>query len=123
MSRGWVLMDEEGYQGTEAEYEQLSLRADILAKEWSRLHDENEQETFRLRAEEEDGFYEPDYDPDDALTMIADDMAQQMRWRAREAQMTAIDEQLAEIGCRMMRPYEHWNEDEQLMEYLERNRD
>jgi hypothetical protein len=31
----------------------------------------------------------------------------------------AIEEMLGELGARMMRPYEHWNEDERMMEYLE----
>lgn len=34
-----------------------------------------------------------------------------------------IEELLSGFNARMMRPYEHWNEDEKLMEYLERDRD
>jgi hypothetical protein len=31
----------------------------------------------------------------------------------------AIEEMLGDMGARMMRPYEHWNEDERMMEYME----
>lgn len=33
--------------------------------------------------------------------------------------MEVIEELLARLGARMMRPYEHWNEDERYMEYME----
>jgi hypothetical protein len=35
----------------------------------------------------------------------------------------AVEEILATLGARMMRPYEHWNEEEQYMEWAERDRD
>ena len=31
----------------------------------------------------------------------------------------AVEELLEELGARMMRPYEHWNEEEAYMEYME----
>jgi len=34
-----------------------------------------------------------------------------------------IEELLADLGARMMRPYEHWNEDERYMEYMENRYD
>jgi hypothetical protein len=33
--------------------------------------------------------------------------------------MEVIEELLSELGARIMRPYEHWNEDEQYVEYME----
>ena len=33
--------------------------------------------------------------------------------------MEVIEELLSQLGARMMRPYEHWNEDEKYMEYME----
>lgn len=35
----------------------------------------------------------------------------------------AVEELLHSLGARMARPYEHWNEEEHIMEYLERDRD
>jgi hypothetical protein len=34
-----------------------------------------------------------------------------------------IEELLSDLGGRMMRPYEHWNEEEHIREYMERDRD
>jgi len=36
--------------------------------------------------------------------------------------LSVIEDLLSELGARMMRPYEHWNEDEKYMEYAERSR-
>jgi|GEM_PF-6425307 len=40
-----------------------------------------------------------------------------------ELDIELIEEKLTLIGARMMRPYEHWNEDEQFMAYQERDRE
>lgn len=57
-------------------------------------------------------------------------------WKAREAveeqrkefqenenrlwlELEAVEDILGELGARMMRPYEHWNEEERYMEYME----
>jgi hypothetical protein len=37
--------------------------------------------------------------------------------------MEVIEQLLSELGARMMRPYEHWNEDERYMEYMENRYD
>lgn len=34
----------------------------------------------------------------------------------------AIEEMMGELGARMMRPYEHWNEEEAYMQYMENRR-
>ena len=38
------------------------------------------------------------------------------------AKREALEQVLHQLGARMMRPYEHWNEDERLMQYLEEDR-
>ena len=38
-------------------------------------------------------------------------------------QQQGIEEMLLELGARMARPYEHWNEDERYMEYMENRYD
>jgi len=40
----------------------------------------------------------------------------------RELEREIIEEKLARLGARMMRPYEHWNEDEQYMQDIEEGR-
>jgi len=37
--------------------------------------------------------------------------------------LEVIEELLSDLGARMMRPYEHWNEDERYMEYMENRYD
>lgn len=40
----------------------------------------------------------------------------------RALEMELVEDKLALIGARPMRPYEHWNEDEQYMQYMEEGR-
>lgn len=44
------------------------------------------------------------------------------RQAAQDAEIEIIERMLHDLGARMMRPYEHWNEDERYMEYMERDR-
>ncbi len=41
---------------------------------------------------------------------------------AEDLEIEVVEEMLEKMGARMMRPYEHWNEDERYMEYMERDR-
>jgi hypothetical protein len=43
--------------------------------------------------------------------------------RIDHERLSVIEELLGELGARMMRPYEHWNEDEKYMEYMETRHD
>jgi hypothetical protein len=47
---------------------------------------------------------------------------ERIRQEQREAQRGVIERHLHELGARMMRPYEHWNEDERYMQYMECDR-
>lgn len=47
---------------------------------------------------------------------------QQKAQAARDAEIDVIEGMLHALGARMMRPYEHWNEDERYMEWQERDR-
>jgi hypothetical protein len=40
----------------------------------------------------------------------------------RDLEIELIEDKLSAIGARMMRPYEHWNEDESYMQYMEEGR-
>ena len=46
--------------------------------------------------------------------------SQRKRSELRGLRLEVIEVQLAHFGARMMRPYEHWNEDEQYMAHMER---
>lgn len=45
------------------------------------------------------------------------------RKRVNHDRLEVIEELLGKLGARMMRPYEHWNEDEKYMEYMENRYD
>ena len=44
------------------------------------------------------------------------------RAAAREIELDWLHEQLTRLGARIMRPYEHWNEEERYMQYMESDR-
>lgn len=48
---------------------------------------------------------------------------QDTRSEQKHLQLRGIEAALEALGARMMRPYEHHNEDERYMEYMERDRD
>lgn len=168
ISRGYTWINDD--ERTDADEE----RAATLARRWSALKTEIENESFDRQARIEDGC---DYEPPECKTCggrtvvgvenptswRADCVAMACCWtncrycngtahnaslligivcpdcdgagydrsgerhRAqrdadRNLEIELIEDKLAAIGARMMRPYEHWNEDERLMEYLERDR-
>lgn len=41
---------------------------------------------------------------------------------SEDLEIEVVEGMLEKLGARMMRPYEHWNEDERYMEYMERDR-
>lgn len=139
MSRGWSPIDGDPRWGAEGYYEEVQARADGLAKWWSTLTHTAEQAAF-MRDDEsrydpgEDcplpGWYQGrELDPD-YIRDVADYEAQaavfQVEKKAAEeearAQIEYCEDKLRELGARMMRPYEHWNEEEGLIAYLERDR-
>jgi hypothetical protein len=118
--------------------------AKALATRWSQLHNEAEQRSFLRTADYKEGRY--DYDPyedcecevclvnverdgngaeiggPDCLARKADEQAKLDAQAERDLEVEIVEEKLAPLGARMMRPYEHWNEDEHYMEYAERDR-
>jgi len=116
VSRSWTLIDE-----SKEVSEQDQLVCDTLAREWSELQSQAEAESFRRQAEREDGD-----DPADHFETDAElhdwERREAARIRVRDVKISTIESALEMLGARMMRPYEHWNEDERLMEYMERER-
>ena len=109
--------------------EDIAPTLDALASEWSAIQREIEYDGFARQARYEDGDYGPDCDDENCWPKepCADCKAAQKAKRSREAvrevKMEVIEGMLEKYGARMMRPYEHWNEDERYMEYMERDRD
>ena len=123
--RGFTWIDEE------IEHSDREIaRATALAAKWSELHRADEQRGFAAQARREDeemgGYYRDPYeDLDDAEAgeARAEDRQAELNLEAeRELEIEMIEEKLEAIGARMMRPYEHWNEDERYVEYAESDR-
>ena len=109
-------------------------RATALARRWSQMKNEEERRMYDRMARIEDGREdrEEGCGDEDECTFCSDgdyyNCPQEVAYRARRAAAQAerdleielIEDKLAALGARMMRPYEHWNEDERYMEYMER---
>ena len=68
-----------------------------------------------------DGGFESE-DCDDEETRADADLRRAVHRAKEDAELRVLEAALAALGARMMRPYEHHNEDERLMEYMERDR-
>lgn len=95
----------------EAEVEQLR-------RKWNDLTNRQEELYFREEQLREEGG--PDFDSEEEAAEY--EAHKVVARRLEDAQIQAIEERLSELEARMARPYEHWNEDERLTEYLERDR-
>ena len=138
--------DEDG-ENEESEINQMKAKIRLemiekLAREWNEAHTRMEQRSFRCR---EDRDEEADYHADQAADRadaafceaeakglseydckLAAETAMNAYYdevKRKESELslrlTVIEEMLGELGARMARPYEHWNEDEKYMEYME----
>ncbi len=125
MGRGWTWIDEDNEDNYAEEGTDRTPILDDLARQWSNLHDTEERRGFDRQARFEDGDYGPDYDTPEEAAQAEFEQRQRETLRAarHDAEVRVIEEALARLGARMMRPYEHWNEDEAYMAYAERDRD
>lgn len=141
--RGWTPIEDDPRWEEDGYYDQVKARADALAEWWSNLHHESEQGVWARQRAYEDGDYDgpemprrswfdvgPEGDAeyqkevDQIDTEIAlFDHQRKVKDELQRAQMEFCETQLYELGARMMHPYEHHNEDERYMEYMERDRD
>ena len=104
--RGWTWIGGDSRFSPEVE-EQMSKVLEALAARWSRLERSIERRSFV-----EDG--QVDEEMMEALEE-ADERDSK--------EQGAIEATMLELGARMMRPYEHWNEDERYMEWAENRYD
>ena len=111
LTRGWVPLDEYDPRW-ETDYDEIKPEADALAAAWSRLYKEVEQRSF-LHELDSDW----DVDEEEQRIFLARQATQKLM---QEAALQAIENRLYQLGVRLMRPYEHWNEDERYMEMMER---
>lgn len=96
-----------------------------LASKWNILHNEDEARSFRSR---EDREVDAEIEAEFMAEMTEAEQAAHLKKKQADAQAridrkSAIEELLSHYGARMARPYEHWNEEEWYMEYMETKND
>lgn len=128
ISRSFAWINEE-IEHSDQDY----TRAAALAKKWSELKTQDENHSFQRMADYEEGrYYGPESceecdaclndDFDNCECLIAARKHQDEKQAERDLEIELIEDKLEKIGARMMRPYEHWNEDEQYIQYMESDR-
>lgn len=142
MARGWTPIDEDPRWQDEAYFDSVKATLDGLAQWWSQLHDADEQDGWARQRQIEDGddygiefprrsWYAPgpegdaEYKTDEAACeaeLKSYEDTRKAKNAMRDEQALYIEHRIEELGARMMRPYEHWNEDEAFMAYSERDR-
>lgn len=140
--RGWTWVGGESRFSPEVE-EQIATMLNGLAERWSRLERSIERRSFTEReADEEvlDDRREFERDRAYAAALKAGKSEEEAREEGEDAasavlspleeaddrdirEQQAIETTMRELGARMMRPYEHWNEEERYMEWSENRYD
>lgn len=143
--RGYAWLDESVEHG-----ERDEARAKALATRLSQLHNEAETRMFARMSDMEEG-RGYDYDPyedcecevclgpngdginpetgyelevggQNCLVRKQHEQEELDKQAERDLEVEVVEEKLTRLGARIMRPYEHWNEDEAYMQYAERER-
>lgn len=142
-TRGWTMMTD--HDDSDLKRRVRAEMISKLASEWNEIHNRMERRSFRTREDidDENDYISERYDEeiDDALAKaakekgslltkeeraeVSDKLNRDLRRACGSAdeednvKLGVIEELLGDLGARMMRPYEHWNEDERYMEYME----
>jgi hypothetical protein len=139
-SRGWTWISEPEEEDLKVEV--TRERIESLMSDWNRCQESLERISFRSQEEHEDMCDSLEEEADEAaydarvraeaagkteeeIEEIAEaarvKVLDRVHDRARKihAKQQLIEEILETLGARVMRPYEHWNEDEHYMEYME----
>lgn len=121
---GWTWIDEDDASVTEEEIDKRTPTLDMLAERITAMRDQAERQQWARQARYEDGDCGPEYDTAEEADAAEHQAAERRRidCAIMEAQENVILEEMHRLGARMMRPYEHWNEDERYMQYQESDR-
>jgi hypothetical protein len=150
--RAYVIEKDSHYDELNSEDGILALKAKIreemiskLAEEWNRINEKIERDSYRDDSYEQDilaemcseRVYEAVEEAKDQNPGITKEELRDIRQDAEDKfyeeinrkdeeiylRKNVIEELLSELGARMARPYEHWNEEEAYMEYQESRHD
>jgi hypothetical protein len=118
----WNTINQELEQGQWMSEEEVNAEADymagLIADRAYVIFTQRHPNHDDLPKDEQDRLYEA------VQQEVSDkeDAERQRRSDAKWAELRLIENMLGQLHARVARPYEHWNEDEKLMEYLERDR-
>lgn len=112
----WTLIDETKELADE---KIVAPVLDNLARRWTDLNALAERRRWARESDDEMG-YGPEFDDEEGADAF--NKYEQVQARIHAAQVRCIEAQMAELGARIMRPYEHWNEDEQYVQWMEAGR-
>jgi hypothetical protein len=124
--RGWAVLDE----SKELSQAQMD-RCTVLMQEWSKIKHDAEQDDFTAAWRAERGEFPEPCDncdqceannPEACEFLAGIDEANRLRQAGQILRMELIEAELESLGARPMRPYEHHNEDERYMQYMEEGR-
>lgn len=135
MRRTWTWIDARSEELADAA---VAEQCGILMKQWNDLEDERcmvsrqefcdeNEDIIREWADEvaaERGFAEGTKEYNDFVDAYVDNElnSYEERVKASTSRQRVIETMLAAVGARLARPYEHWNEEERMMQYLEEDR-
>jgi predicted phage gp36 major capsid-like protein len=112
----------------ELEQRAAELLANRLTNRWNEIEEELERKHYQAQDEyyvdREQDFLESILsdadDPDDGQAAVDAYLASKhQRELSLILEQQTIQDQLAAIGARIVRPYEHWNEEESYREFIE----
>lgn len=131
ISRGWTMIDDESlYEDGEpldcesTRYQVIKERCDELAQEWSAIETAREERLFSRP----DNPWEFDPEEEFIAEMIEEhgpewldsyNKGKEVATEKETLRRAEIEALLRSYGARMMRPHEHYNEEEQYMDYME----
>ena len=104
----------------EDEMELREPRVESIATRISEMLKAREEARFDEDARRDGGFESDDYDDEESRADA--DLRRAVHQAKEDAELRVLRTALNALGARMTRAYEHWNEDERLMEYMERDR-
>ena len=107
-------------EAREAEMDRREKQLNRIA-EWIDGIKQDQQNAHYERMSMEECGYDPYEDDEEGAEIHA--LLQKVDGARQDAELSTLYGALHDLGARMARPYEHWNEEERLIEYMERDRD
>lgn len=117
---GWAWLEDEDISDDEMDRRRPLI--ENVANQLAALRQKRERDGWALQSRIEDGHYDGPDEFDSPEEAHRSSLNQKLAAARERAEEEALEQELHDLGARMCRPYEHWNEDEAYMAYAERER-